>query len=194
MSQMSLVLETLNGMPLECKFPSDMTAREVADDIANQLSYPVVDDDTNEPINYYLADSGGKRMDDNTKLEDAGLRDGDTVKIQASKAIIPPPLPETPVAVSEGELGLWIKLLNQTRSVYETFDTETSVSDLLARMIAKYDLPAQYPSSNEPIVYVVSSKTQGRQLHGVETLREAHIEHLDTLFINSDNKAGGPTC
>jgi hypothetical protein len=171
-----------------------MKAREVADDIANQLGYPVVDEDTNEPINYYLTDGGGRRIDDDMKLEDAGLRDGDTVKIQASKAIVPPPLPETRVEVPDGEIGVWIKLLNQARSVYETFHAETTVSDLLAQMIAKYDLPAQYPSSNEPIVYIVSSKTQGRQLHGVETLREARIDNLDTLYINSDNKAGRTIC
>jgi hypothetical protein len=171
-----------------------MTAREVADDIAIQLNYPFVDEDTNEPINYFLTDGDGKRIEDDAKLEDAGLRNGDTVKLEANKAITPPPMPATPTSLPDGQVGVWVKLLNQTRNVYEQFDAETTVSDLLAQMIAKYDLPAQYPSSNEPIVYIVSSKTQGRQLHGVETLREARISNLDTLFINSDNKAGGRRC
>lgn len=191
MAVMSLVLETLNSMPLDCKFPSDMTAREVADDIAIQLNYPFVDEDTNEPINYFLTDGDGKRIEDDAKLEDAGLRNGDTVKLEANKAITPPPMPATPTSLPDGQVGVWVKLLNQTRNVYEQFDAETTVSDLLAQMIAKYDLPARYPNSKEPIVYVVASKTQGRQLHSLETLREAFISHLDTIFINTDNKAGG---
>jgi uncharacterized ubiquitin-like protein YukD len=194
MAEMTLILETLSNMPLtDCSFPSDMTAREVADDIANQLNYPVVDPETNEPISFYLLDGKGKRLDDNVKLEDAGLRNGDTIKIQSSKNFTPPPPPIPPQGVVpvDGQISLWIKLINQNRNVFEQFDPNTRVSDLLGQMIAKYDLPAHYPSSNEPIVYVVSSKSQGRQLHGIETLADARISNMDTLHILTDNKAGG---
>ena len=191
MAVLTLNLEALQGMIMECSFPPDMTAREVADDIANQLNYPVVDEETNEPIIFYLLDSQGKRIDDATELSAAGLRNGDNIKIQATKKFVPPPTPpQVRTDAPEGKINLWIKLINQTKNVYEQFDVETKVSDLLAQMIAKYNLPAHYPSSNEPIVYVISSKTQGRQLHGIETLREARIENSDTLFINTDNKAG----
>jgi hypothetical protein len=191
MAELTLNLEALQGMTMECSFPSDMTAREVADDIANQLNYPVVDEETNEPIIFYLLDNTGKRIDDSTQLGSAGLRNGDNIKIQATKKFVPPPPPVSSAEPPpDGRINVWIKLINQTKNVYEQFDVDTKVSDLLAQMIAKYDLPAHYPSSNEPIVYVISSKTQGRQLHGIETLREARIGNSDTLFINTDNKAG----
>ena len=48
MPDLALNLETLSNMSMDCSFPSDMTAREVADDIANQLHYPVLDPETNE--------------------------------------------------------------------------------------------------------------------------------------------------
>lgn len=191
MSQLTLNLETLSNMSMECSFPPDMTAREVADDIANQLNYPIIDEETNEPITFYLIDGNGKRIDDATQLGAAKLRNGDTIKIQATKKFVPPPPPVPTTAAPDGKLGLNVKIIGKPKPVYEQFDLDTTVSDFLAQMITKYGLPAHYPDGVDPIIYAVSSNTLGRQLHGVETLREARVPNSDTLNIFTDNKAGG---
>jgi hypothetical protein len=168
-----------------------MTAKEVADDIANQLNYPPIDTDTNEPVLFYLVDGKGKRIDDNTQLGAAGLRNGDTIKIQATKKIIPPdgPLPQVPP--QDGKLGLTIKIIGKPKPVAEQFDPDTTVHALLTEMITKYSLPTHYPDGVDQIPYVVSSNTLGRQLHSSETLREARVPNSDTLSIFTHNIAGG---
>lgn len=191
MPDLILNLETLlSNMSMECSFPSDMTAREVADDIANQLSYPPIDPETNEPIIFYLIDGKGKRLNDETPLGEAGLRSGDTIKIQSTKKFVPPPLPPQPPEIVDGKLGLTIKIIGKPKPVFEQFDANLTVSDLLAQIITKYSLPSHYPDGIDPIIYAVSSMTLGRQLQPTESLREARVPNADTLNILTDNKAG----
>lgn len=184
-------LITPDGTSLtDTQFPDDAGVMEIIADITNQLNLPAVDD-KNQPIDYYFETAQGKRLDNNKTMAEAGLEQNATISLKSpsplpSLQIVEPPPPPPP----DGMVEVNIRLLDSNLGVVESFTYDTSVKDVINKLISKHNLPTRDEKFRQGKIYQIWSKTAGAFLLEKLTLRESMIPQRDTFVLSTHETPG----
>lgn len=185
-------IEIPDGMLLEgSQLPNDYTVQEVIDELVDSLELPRTADN-GENITYSLTVANRNlSLTASQLIGNAGIYDGDTIKLLASHRIsTPSSLPPTVLGTTPGdEISVVLSVLDLNRSETVNLSTTRKVGDLIRQIVQNYELPAR-DKLNQLIKYRLQSKALGRFLEETTTLAEAHIPVLDRLALHREEIAG----
>jgi hypothetical protein len=122
---------------------------------------------------------------------EAGLERNASISLKSSSALasLPPMLPPQPPP-PDGTVEVNIRLLDSNQSVVEAFNYDTSVKDVINKIISKHGLPTRDEKFRQGKIYQIWSKTAGAFLQEKLSLRESMIPQRDTFVMSTHETPG----
>lgn len=189
-------IETPNGLMFEgTQIPVDYTVQQLIDELVDSgsLELPrIADDGAKIKYSLYAVDQNVELIPQQL-LGDAGLKNGDNLRLVASHKIDAaerPAMPQNQQATNPEEIRVVLSVLDVNRHETTELSATRPVGELIRQIVQNYDLPAR-DKLGQPIKYKLQSKALARILEESTTLREADIPTLDRLTLQREEIAGG---
>jgi hypothetical protein len=174
--------------------PDDYTPELVISEMVDQMSLPHVTE-TGEPISYSLLHVNQTlTLPKGKLLSEAGVRDGDTVRVVPSHPYTrdhfsrPTSLPAGD-GPHDNEVKVILSVLDLNKTEQAVFPRDRTVGEIISSIAANYGLPPR-DKLGALIRYRLMSKALGRFLSLEETLNQAGVPLYDRLSLHREEVAG----
>lgn len=188
MSEITVDIEFLDDSIVSASIPGDYQVEEIISEVIAELDLPLLTDDR-QPISYRFLHLQHNHYLLNAKtLPEAGVRDGDTLKLVPSHNI--QPKAHTGIQPKAATVVVVLAILDLNRIESISLDADIPVGNLIWQICRDYHLPDR-DGMGQKIKYKLRSKALGSYLLESMTLSQAGVPVLDRLVLDREELAGG---